>query len=319
MRDFFVQAKDTIAENNRIKYSGGDNMVIRLRKSILAVTALSLIFCAVFAWYRQSAVSALSPVQTAAQKSVSLPVIMYHQLTVHDNVGRYILSVEQLESDLKYIIEKGYETVTVADLIKFVKGEGELPEKPIMLTFDDGYETGCTMLYPLLKKYNMCAVVSVIGSLTDMYTEIEDHNDFYSYLTWDEVKFLSSTKEIEIQNHSYDMHYSQSGKRKGIGKLKNESFDDYYDALYNDVGKMQLLLMKKASCKATAIAYPFGNYSKETTDICKRLGFECSFTCEEKVNTVVKYNRESLFNLGRYNRASGKTSKEFFEGIVGGT
>lgn len=292
-------------------------MVIRLRRSVSVLIALSmLVFCA-FAFSFRGTVDASAQAQVSAQKSVELPVIMYHQLTTHENIGRYILSLEQLESDLKYIQKNGYETVTVADLISFVEGERELPEKAIMLTFDDGYETGYTMLYPLLKKYNMCAVVSVIGSLCDMYTQIDDHNDFYSYLTWDEVKYLAATDEIEIQNHSYDMHYTQSGKRNGIGKLKNESYDDYYNALYNDVGKMQLLLMKNASCKATAIAYPFGNYSKETTEICKKLGFKCSFTCEEKVNTVTSYSRESLFNLGRFNRASGKTSEEFFGGIFG--
>lgn len=291
-------------------------MVIRVKRSALIVIVLTIIFICTFKVCLQGSVNASVNVRSSAQKGVSLPIIMYHQLTTHNNVGRYILSIEQLESDLVYIMENGYETVTVKDLIKFVSGEGNLPEKPIMLTFDDGYETGYTMLYPLLKKYNMCAVVSVIGSLTDMYSEIDDHNDFYSYLTWDEVKFLSSTDEIEIQNHSYDMHYSQSGKRKGIGKLKNESFDDYYNALYDDVGKMQLLLMKKASCKATAMAYPFGNYSKETTEICKKLGFKCTFTCEEKVNKIVPYDTSSLYNLGRYNRASGKSSSEFFESIL---
>ena len=78
---------------------------------------------------------------------------------------------------------------------------------------------------------------------------------------------------------------------------------------------MQLLLMKKAGCTATAMAYPFGSYSKGTVDICKRLGFKCSFTCEEKINTITKYNADSLFNLGRYNRPSGKTSSGFFDRI----
>lgn len=290
-------------------------MVLKIKKSVLTLIAVVMFFFALLGGTAGRSVGATVQVYLMRQKSVDLPIIMYHQITVGDNVGRYVLSLEQLESDLEYIQRKGYETVNVADIIAFVEGERNLPEKPIMLTFDDGYETGYTMLYPLLKKYNMCAVVSVIGSLTDMYTEIDDHNDFYSYLTWDEVKFLSSTKEIEIQNHSYDMHYSQSGKRKGIAKLKNESYDEYYDALYNDVGKMQLLLMKKASCKATAMAYPFGSYTEETTKICKRLGFKCTFTCEEKINTIVEYNSETLFDLGRYNRPSGKASEEFFKVI----
>lgn len=289
-------------------------MVIKIKKSVLLLAAVFILLCALCVGDMNAVFTAAQPASLA--QSVRIPIIMYHQLSTRsNNLGRYILSLSQLESDLKYIRENGYTTVNVADLIEYVSGSGKLPEKPIMLTFDDGYETGYTMLYPLLKKYGMCAVVSVIGSLTDLYTQIDDHNDYYSYLTWDEIRTLSQTPEIEIQNHSYDMHYAESGKRKGIARLSGESDEAYYNALYNDIGKMQLLLMKKAGCTATAMAYPFGSYSKGTVDICKRLGFKCSFTCEEKINTITKYNADSLFNLGRYNRPSGKTSSGFFDRI----
>lgn len=296
---------------------GGDEVVIKIKRSVTAAVAAVVLLLALFgAQYGKAVDVPSSTAPAAGHRSVSVPIIMYHQIsTRNDNLGRYILSLDQLESDLRYIKESGYTTVKVAELIDYVSGDGELPDKPIMLTFDDGYETGYTMLYPLMKKYGMCAVVSVIGSLTDLYTQLDDHNDRYSYLTWDEVRELSETPEIEIQNHSYDMHYSESGKRKGIAKLNGESSEDYYNALYSDVGKMQLLLMKKAKCKATAIAYPFGSYTKETTEICKRLGFSCSFTCEEKMNEIVRFNSDSLFELGRYNRPSGQTSESFFKPI----
>lgn len=296
-------------------------MVIKLKRSVAIFVAAVIFALAFIITTKEKSTGVSADAQSVASPQyVSVPIIMYHQIsTRNDNLGRYILSLSELESDLQYIKEQGFTTVVVADLVKYVSGNGELPQKPIMLTFDDGYETGYTILYPLMKKYNMRAVVSVIGSLTDLYTQIDDHNDRYSYMTWDEIKELSKTSEIEIQNHSYDMHYAESGKRKGISKLKGESDDDYYNALYADVGKMQLLLMKKAQCKATAIAYPFGSYSKETTEICKRLGFECSFTCEERINKITKYNSASLFDLGRYNRPSGETSSEFFDRVLKST
>lgn len=292
-------------------------MVIRLRRSAVVIAAV-LVFVSVMCFGSADLSKAVSngTESVIGKQSVRLPVIMYHQISTHsNNLGKYVISLSRLESDLKYIKESGFNTVDVADLIAYVSGEKNLPEKPIMLTFDDGYETGMTMLYPLLKKYEMCAVVSVVGSLTDLYTQIDDHNDYYSYLTWDEVRTLAQTPEIEIQNHSYDMHKIESGKRKGIAKLKGEGEEEYYNALYADVGKMQLLLMKKTGMAATAMAYPFGCYSKETVEVCKRLGFKSSFTCEERVNTITRYNSDSLFNLGRYNRPSGKNSSGFFDKI----
>ncbi len=298
-------------------FRGGDVMIIRIRRSVLLIAAVCIFAEFLFFCQVDLSKAVSNDTQSAiGQQSIRLPVIMYHQVSTHsNNLGRYVISKSQLENDLKYIKENGFTAVDVADLIAYVSGDGKLPEKPIMLTFDDGYETGYTMLYPLMKQYGMCAVISVVGSLTDLYTQIDDHNDYYSYMTWDEVKQLTETPEIEIQNHSYDMHKIKSGGRKGIAKLKNESTDDYYNALYADVGKMQLMLMKKTGRAATAMAYPFGSYSKETVEICKKLGFKCSFTCEEKVNTVTRFNADTLFNLGRYNRPSGKTSSVFFDKI----
>lgn len=281
-------------------------MVFRFRKSYILLALLFLLSVLSFP-------DEVKAVPTVGNESVEVPIIMYHQITRNESkVGKYIISQSQLEKDLDYITSLGYTTVTVEDLINFVKGNKSLPKKPIMLTFDDGQETVYTVLYPILKARNMCAVISVIGSLADLYTEIDDHNDSYSYLNWEEISLLAKTEEIEIQNHSYDMHNLDKGRR-GIAQKKNESKEDYYKALNDDVGKMQLLLMRKAKTKATAMVYPYGSHSDLTLEVCKSLGFQCTLTCEERISQVTKYVPESLFELGRYNREGDIDSKEFFK------
>lgn len=281
-------------------------MVVRMRKYYLMFALLFLfsLFCA----HDNRAISA------SGKQSVSLPIIMYHQISrKNSNSGQYIISLEQLVSDLEYIKNQGYTTVTVKDLTDYVNGKANLPPKPVMLTFDDGHETAYTVLYPLLKERGMCAVVSVIGYLADLYTEIDDHNDTYSYLTWDEIKELSDTPEIEIQNHSFNMHSVEKGGRRGIAPMKNETREDYFRAVNSDVGKMQIALMKKGEVKATAMVYPYGSHTELTLEVCKDLGFLCTLTCEERINTVTKYNTASLYNLGRYNRSGEISTEEFFK------
>ena len=281
-------------------------MVVRMRKYYLMFALLFLfsLFCAP----DNRAISA------SGKESVSLPIIMYHQISrKNSNSGQYIISLEQLVSDLEYIKNQGYTTVTVKDLTDYVNGKANLPPKPVMLTFDDGHETAYTVLYPLLKERGMCAVVSVIGYLADLYTEIDDHNDTYSYLTWDEIKELSDTPEIEIQNHSFNMHSVEKGGRRGIAPMKNETREDYFRAVNSDVGKMQIALMKKGEVKATAMVYPYGSHTELTLEVCKDLGFLCTLTCEERINTVTKYNTASLYNLGRYNRSGEISTEEFFK------
>ena len=91
-------------------------------------------------------------------KTVELPIIMYHSV-LKSRSGDYIVHPSELENDLKYIKENGYETVVMADLINFVYEGVELPEKPIMITFDDGYYNNLGYAVPLLQKYGMKAVI----------------------------------------------------------------------------------------------------------------------------------------------------------------
>ena len=181
-----------------------------------------------------------------------------------------------------------------------------------MITFDDGFESFYTLAFPLLKKYNFKAVLSIIGSASDRYSVINDHNINYSNLTWTEIKSMSDSGYIEIQNHTYDLHDNKENGRKGMLPLKSESDEKYTNILTQDLLKLQFLIKEKVGIEADAIAYPFGAYTKKTTEIVKDLGFRCSFTCEERINTISIGDMESLFELGRYNRQSGIKSKDFF-------
>lgn len=285
-------------------------MVIRIKRTAVLAAFLAAV-CALFC------ISGLPHTERAAASSVSaqLPVIMYHQIS-RSKSEKYIIRSDELESDLKYLAARGYKTVTVQDIINFVEHKMPLPEKSVMLTFDDGQETVYTLLYPLLKKYDMKAVAAVIGSLADLYTENEDHNDRYSYMSWDEIKELSMSGRVEIQNHSYNMHFFEESKRKGISPLKNESYDAYYKALYDDLSKNQLKILNKTGTPPTAVMYPYGFYGENTAEVCRRIGFEATFTCEERINTLTYGRPQSLFNLGRFNRHGGVSSERFFKNIL---
>ena len=290
-------------------------MIIRPSK-FEAVIAVMLIITVSFIFAVKSENRIVSQVSSGAQ-SVKVPVIMYHHITESEKkAGKYTVMKGELMSDLEYLTENGYNTVTVADLIAFVNNEKTLPEKPIMITFDDGFESFYTLGYPLFAQYNMKAVVSVIGSATETYSEINDHNINYSNMTWSEIKELHESGIVEIQNHSYDMHKSDSKGRKGISKLKNESLKEYRSALTEDLNRLQDLLEKNCGFRPTAIAYPYGAYSKNTLEIIKSCGFSSSFVCEERVNIITSGDKECLYNLGRYNRESGISTEDFFNKIL---
>lgn len=282
-------------------------MIIKINKKLVILFALLILIIGI-SFSSLNVINVLSE-----QKSKKLPVVMYHQLTNSKSVaGRYILTVEQFEKDLIYLKEKGYKTATVQQILEFSKGKGDLPEKSVLITFDDGCETLYTYALPLLEKYGFTAVGFAIGALADKYSVLDDHNLNYSNLTWEEIKELCEGDVIDIQSHTYNLH-DNSSVRSGLKKIKSETFEQYSEFLTEDTAKMKEKMIEFTGNAPIAIAYPFGSYSDETAEILKQNGIKMAFTCEEKVNIIKKAESEWLFGLGRYNRPEGISSESFFE------
>lgn len=290
-------------------------MVIRLNIKflIMTLTVMGVIICSLFVLPEE-----LSTVSgTVNTEGVRLPVIMYHHLTQSsERAGAYTLTQEQFRLDMEYLKERGYEAVDTTMLTDYVEGKGDLPLKPVMITFDDGFESFYVIAKPILEQLDLKAAVFVIGYLADEYTQLNDHNINYSYLTWDEIRELDESPLIEVQCHTYNMHNNVKGKRKGIAQLKGESVQNYEKIITDDLRTMKRKLAENAGVACEAIAYPYGAYSKATAKIMKSFGYKLTFTCEERINNIIKGDSDCLFNLGRYNRPSGKSSEEFFGKIL---
>ena len=282
-------------------------MVIKVNKKITAVLIV-IVFTALVFLPSADVVFANSGLKTD-----KLPIVMYHQLTKNSSKsGKYVLTVEQFEKDLIYLKEKGYKTISVEQLLEYSKGNFDLPEKTIMITFDDGCETLYAYALPLLKKYGFCAVGFVIGALADEYSQNQDHNLTYSYLNWEEIKSLCDSGVIDIQSHSYNLHKNSEG-RSGMKKKKSETVNQYSEFLTEDMAKMKEKMLEYVGKEPIALAYPFGSFSDETKGIIKSYGISMAFTCEEKVNIIKKTESDWLFRLGRYNRPEGICSENFFD------
>lgn len=246
---------------------------------------------------------------------VKLPILMYHGITDEaGKIGRYVISKKMFKEDLEYLSQMGYTTVTADEVIAYVKGEGELPQKPVMLTFDDGYYNNYCYGYPLLKEYNAKAVISIIGKYTDMYTELEEENPAYSHITWTEVTEMMESGVVEFQNHSYDLHSLDKGRR-GAGKKKNEAEDEYKKMLKGDIGLLQEKMQENTGYTPTTFAYPFGNISQASYSVLDELGFVASFGCEEKVNIIKRGELSCLKCMDRFLRSDKKSARKILESI----
>lgn len=272
-----------------------------------ALAALACVVCAAAALFIITAANASS----AGTDKVRLPIVMYHHIhSSSDRWGKYIVSPATLESDLKYLRDNGFTPVSAADLIAYVDDGVPLPEKPVMLTFDDGQESFLVYALPLLEKYDMHAVAGLVGAYCDKYTELPDPNVSYAYLSWDEAAELASSGRVDLASHTYDMH-SVNGERQGCRRMRGENADAYRAVFTSDLVKNEERIISAAGQAPSCFVYPFGLACDEAREILIERGYRVLLTCNEKVN-VLTGDTEDLLELGRFNRPSGKSSEDFF-------
>lgn len=247
----------------------------------------------------------------SGQEEIFLPAIMYHSILKNEQrQGKFVVSPAVLEKDLIYLKENGYNSIGISELVDYVYNGVAIPPKPVLITLDDGYYNNAEYLLPLLKKYEMKAVISVVGAFTEKSEKEGGHHPAYSYLMWDDIRLLQDSGYIEVGNHTWGLH--ENSERLGAGKLSWESDEDYKKVLNDDLGKLQKYLYECTGSAPVVFTFPFGSTSKESTPILKELGFKATLTCRETPNYITR-EPDCLFGIGRYNRPAGISTEEFME------
>lgn len=247
---------------------------------------------------------------SAAVQPVELPILMYHHISPNpERWGDYVVSPETFENDLKYLSDLGYTSISLEELIAYTEGRGTLPEKSVMITFDDGQRSFAEYALPLLDKYDMCAVAAIVGKYADDYTESGDMNASYAYMGWPELARLSKDPHVELQSHSYDMH--SLDQRRGCAMMSGESEIDYERVFSADMNLLNGRFAEHIGAAPLAFAYPFGIRCPTGKDLLLASGCRVLFTCDERINHITR-DPECLHELGRYNRPNGANRYNFF-------
>ncbi len=286
-----------------------------IKKRLTAVVFLSILLTFVLSIPKVSGELSQTAMDSTTPKSIKLPILMYHSLIDDPKKSDvYVATPNALRSDLKYLKENGFETVNVRDLISFVNGQGTLPEKPVMITFDDGHYNTLFYALPILQEMDMKAVISIVGTYAEEFSKKHDPDPNYGYLSWDEIRILKESGHFEIQNHSYAMHTLNG--RRGCQRKSGESEASYCSTFNSDTMRQQILLQEHCGVTATAFTYPFGLVCPEAQYCLTQLHFSASLTCIERINYIQAGNPGCLFNLGRFNRSGKVSTKKFMNRVL---
>lgn len=249
--------------------------------------------------------------------SAQVPILMYHNLA-QEGSGNDTISVQRFEEHLAALQDAGYTTITFQDLLAYVEQGTELPEKPVLLTFDDGYESNYTLAYPLLQQYQMKATIFVIGVSMGKDTYKDTGQAMIPHFTQEQAAEMEASGLVAIESHGYDMHEVQGRDpepiRVGILPREDESEWDYAAFLQEDCQAMTDLLGKTPG----VLAYPYGYASELSEVVLHEMGIYATVTIEEKINTIVKGLPQSLRQMGRFYMTEAISAPELLSMLSGG-
>jgi len=216
----------------------------------------------------------------------SIPVVTYHHVSP---VGK-VLTVppELFEDHLRVLRRNGWKTLSGAEFLDFLHYE-EIPEKCVVLTFDDGFADNYLYSYPLLRKYAMKALLFVATSFIgegevrrDRFAPLPHHEAWKAAFTerrsevmctWKELMEMEESGSFDIQSHGHS--------HKTPSHIKERK----YQELYEDLLISKKTLEAKLSKKVFHLAWPKGIYSDKSIEIAKEVGFKALYTIERGANT----------------------------------
>ena len=249
--------------------------------------------------------------------SVNVPVLMYHHITDTGGTDATI-SPEHFRRQLDAVKAAGYTPVSLDELIGFADGEGALPEKPVCITFDDGYMSTYDTAFPILGEYGYPAAVFVIGSSVGRDTYKDTGRSIIPHFGTDQMAEMTASGRMEVQSHTFDMHqtaaYETGPARTSILPLEGESEEAYAAALEEDFRLEAEALAQGGVDRITALAYPLGRHSDLADSVLRELGVRLTLTTDSgHVNTVTRNDPDSLWGLGRLNMTNDTTDEMLLE------
>ncbi|GIP15569.1 hypothetical protein J40TS1_12110 [Paenibacillus montaniterrae] len=216
----------------------------------------------------------------STHKPRGVVVLMYHDFGYSGNPS--IINAEVFDDQMRALSENNFNVITMEQYVDYMEGKIELPEKSVLITFDDGYSDFYEIAYPILQQYQFPATNFIIVKSTD-----EPNPKQLPHMTWDQMREMKANG-MSFYNHTYDSHKminTTDNKDPMLANYKEGETSELYRArVHNDLQKAHELLVKELGEQDNILAFPYGAYSDELLEVMKELGIKHAFTIRPGVN-----------------------------------
>ena len=252
-------------------------MRINIKKILLCFSIITIMF-----------IIAIFLVFANAKNTVA--VLNYHQINDVDN-NALTVTVKDFDDQMRYLSENNYNVITPKEMLDAFKNNAKLPDKTVIITFDDGYKDNYENAYPILKKYNLKGTIFVITDYVSLYP---------NYITWDEAKEMQKSGVINLESHTMD-HFNLLKISKNDARLQ----------LANSKYWLEAHLKKPV----TFLACPEGDYNEDLKNMLKELKYEGGFTVNyglvSSASDVYEMPRVAVFGYQSGNLTRFKQKLEY--------
>lgn len=204
-----------------------------------------------------------------------IPVLMYHNLfreeENHKFKGTFVtITPEFFESQMKWLHDNGYHTISLEDLQKYVEKKKALPGKSFVITFDDGFVSTRQYAYPILKKYGFKAENFIITSRTPDQSQPFDPDQLTTQaLSMQDMERMKNV--FSFGAHTHALHDRKDAHTSGL----------LTQLPYAEVVADLKLNRNKLSTPSPYFAYPYGNLNETGIRAVRDAGFKLAFTTQE--------------------------------------
>jgi len=239
-------------------------------------------------------------------------ILSYHEIADKSETldSSYAVSPSNFDQQIRWLMANGYHFIRVDDILNYRRNGKPLPDKAVLITFDDGYQSVYANAYPVLKKYKIPTVIALVGNWMNSKEKVDfdgqmiDRNKFLSQA---EIKEMIASGLVEIASHSYGLHKGIPGNPKGhmqpaattrqwlADKNGYEDEKTYQQRVYNDLLKNNAFLKNYTGQQPRVIVWPYGRYNIEVRTIAEKLGMPVGLTLDDGSNT----RTTSLWGLRR--------------------
>lgn len=209
-----------------------------------------------------------------------LPILTYRSFVDADEKGNPVepgITLAQFEQQMQTLVDIGCTFITPRQLLEAINTGESLPQRAVMITFDDCSEEIYSQAFPILQQYGITATVNVIG----YYIEYHDNYDF-PLLTWEELSEMTDSGLINLQSETYYAYVPQlnvdgTTTYPFTETRPGEDAEAYQTRITKDLLRNNLKLYSETGTMPVALAYPYGNSNATTTQAMQAVGLTLGF------------------------------------------